>query len=194
MPHKSSLISLAMQALMNQTIRKQRGRNERLALTSEAFLFAVAYQVPAWLLGFLLKFLIPHPGLRAAFVLPGTFVHELLHLIVGVILNGKPVSLSLWPRRANRGQWILGSVGFANLRWYNAMFIGLAPVLAIAVAMLFAPSPNGWSPGANDLKHWAVAAPILAMCTPSTTDLKLALKSWPIICGGMAIVAWRMFW
>lgn len=59
-------------------------------------------------------------------MLPGTLVHELLHLLVGLLLNGKPVSLSLWPRKASQGRWILGAVGFVNLRWYNAVFIGLA--------------------------------------------------------------------
>jgi hypothetical protein len=122
-------------------------------LTNDTLLFSLAYQVPPWLLGILLKLLIPHPAFRAIFVLPGTFVHELLHLLVGMIMNGKPVTISLWPRRVGQGHWILGAVGFANLRWYNAMFIGLAPLLAILVAMLLAPSPSGWSPQVTDLKH-----------------------------------------
>ncbi len=150
-------------------------------MTIDALLFALAYQVPPWLLGILLKLLIPHPTFRAIFVLPGTLVHELLHLLVGLIMNGKPVTISLWPRRVGQGQWILGAVGFANLRWYNAMFIGLAPLLAILVAMLLAPSPLGWSPQMADFKYWAMATPILAMCWPSSIDWKLALKSWPII-------------
>lgn len=64
-------------------------------LTHETLPFALAYQVPAWLLGLLLRRLIPHPAIRALFVLPGTFIHELLHLMVGLVLNGKPVTISL---------------------------------------------------------------------------------------------------
>ena len=161
-------------------------------MTTDALLFALAYQVPPWLLGFLLEFLIPNPALRAIFVLPGTFVHELLHLIVGVIMNGEPVSFSLWPRKGPRGQWVLGSVGSTNLRWYNALFIGMAPLLAVAAVMLFAPSPNTWTLGSTDFKQWLITAPILAMCTPSAMDFKLALKSWPIICAAIALVAWRL--
>jgi len=167
-------------------------RDSELALTADAFIFALAYQVPPWLLGLLLKLLTPHPVARAVLVLPGTFVHETLHLIVGLIVNGKPVSVSLWPRKVNHGQWILGAVGFANLRWYNAVFIGLAPLLAVAGAMLLAPPLGGWSLGLEDVKRWAIASPILAMCMPSATDLKLALKSWPILCAGVAVVVWRM--
>jgi hypothetical protein len=162
-------------------------------LTSDTLLFAFAYQVPPWLLGLLLKFVIPHPAIRAIFVLPGTFVHELFNLLVGLIMNGKPVSISLWPRRVSQGQWILGTVGFANLRWYNAMFIGLAPLLAIVVAMSLAPSPQGWSPQVADIKHWVLAAPILAMCLPSSTDLKLAMKSWPIFGMALIFLSWRLF-
>lgn len=159
-------------------------------MSTDAIVFALAYQVPPYLLGMLLKWLIPHPAIRAVFVLPGTLIHELLHLVVGLILNGKPVSLSLWPRRVNHGQWVLGCVGFENLRWYNAVFVGMAPLLAFAGAMLLAPSPRGWSPKISDLQHWAIAAPVLAMCLPSGVDLKLSLKSWPIIC---VLVTWLVW-
>ncbi|NVO06861.1 MAG: hypothetical protein HXX19_13430 [Rhodoferax sp.] len=84
-------------------------------------------------------------------------------------------------------------MGFANLRWYNSVFIGLAPLLALAVAMLLAPSPVAWSPGMEDCKHWAVAAPILVMCLPSATDWKLAMQSWPILCAALALLGWHLF-
>jgi len=150
-------------------------------MTTDQFLFALAYQMPPCILGLLLKWLIPIPFLRILFVFPGTFVHELLHLVVGLLLNGKPVSMSLWPRKIGASQWVLGTVGFTNLRWYNAMFIGMAPLLAIAGVMLMAPEGKGWSPGMSDIQQWAITTPILAMCLPSTVDLMLSLKSWPII-------------
>lgn len=167
--------------------------NGKQSVTTDAVVFALAYQVPSCLLGMLLKWLLPHPAIRAFFVLPGTFVHELLHLSVGLILNGKPVSISLWPRRVGHTQWVLGSVGFANLRWYNAVFIGMAPMLALVGSMLLAPPARGWTPHIADLQRWAIAAPILAMCLPSTVDLKLSLKSWPILCGLVGGLAWGIF-
>jgi hypothetical protein len=162
-------------------------------MATDALIFSILYQVPSLLLGLVLNALIPHPAIRAIFVLPGTFVHEFLHLIVGLILNGKPVSISLWPRRVGHGQWVLGTVGFANPRWYNAVFIGLAPLLAFVGAMLLAPAARGWSPQMSDLRHWAIATPILAMCVPSTVDLRLSLKSWPILCGMVAWFTWSGF-
>ena len=150
-------------------------------VSTDALVFALLYQVPAWVVGQLLKWLLPHPLVRAILLLPGTFVHEFLHLAIGLILNGKPRSISLWPRRVAHDQWILGSVGFVNLCWYNAVFIGLAPLLAVAGLMVAAPSAQGWALQVSDFQRWAVTAPIVVMCMPSTVDLKLCLKSWPIL-------------
>lgn len=36
-------------------------------------------------------------------------------------------------------------------------------------------------------------APILAMCLPSSVDLKLTLKSWPLLCTVMALLVWIVF-
>lgn len=155
--------------------------------------FALAYQLPALLLGVLLRATVRQPMLQAVFLLPGTLLHEVLHLLVGTLLNARPVSMSLWPRRAGNGQWILGSVGFVNVRWYNAVFIGLAPLLAIVVLVLLAPPlpEHGWHPQREDLQRWLLATPVLAMCLPSSTDLKLALKSWPLFCALAGLLALR---
>lgn len=140
--------------------------------------FSVAYQVPSVLVGLVLTALIPHPLLRALFVLPGTMVHELLHLIVGAISNAKPVSFSLLPQKASGGQWVLGSVGFTNLRWYNAALVGLAPLLAPLIAVFFAPAYEHWSVSKMDFAYWAITGPIFAMCLPSGVDVRLATRSW----------------
>lgn len=59
--------------------------------------------------------------------LPGTFVHEMSHFIVALILRGEPDSLSVIPHRDGR-RVTLGAVGFARLTWYNAAPIALAPL------------------------------------------------------------------
>jgi hypothetical protein len=157
--------------------------------------FALAYQVPALVLGVLMRLLIRRPVFQAVFLWPGTLVHEALHLAVGTVLNGRPVSISLWPRRVGPAQWILGSVGFVNLRWYNAVFIGMAPLLAIGVVVLLTPPlpAPGWAPQQADFLRWLLGAPVLATCLPSSTDLKLAMKSWPLFCGVAALVALRYY-
>lgn len=152
--------------------------------------FAVAYQVPSVLVGLLIKALIPHPLLRALFVLPGTLVHELLHWLVGTITNAKPVSFSLLPRKTAGGQWVLGSVGFTNLRWYNAALVGLAPLLAPLIALFFAPVYANWSVSKVDFEYWAITGPIFAMCLPSGVDIRLATRSWFPVCVMACAAIW----
>jgi len=71
------------------------------------------------------------------FVLPGTIMHELSHFIVGLVLNGKPTSFSLIPKKEKNG-YTLGSVGFKNITFYNSIFIGLAPLLLLPLSIFFA--------------------------------------------------------
>ena len=66
-------------------------------------------------------------------VLPGTFAHETCHLLLGLVLNGKPAGFSLLPRRAGGG-WEMGSATFSHLTWYNAFFVGMAPLLLLPAA------------------------------------------------------------
>ena len=70
--------------------------------------------------------------------LPGTFMHEFMHLFFSLILNGKPVSFSIIPKKKNilnldgkiiGYQATLGSVGSKNITWYNGAFIALSPFL-----------------------------------------------------------------
>lgn len=74
---------------------------------------------------------------KIVLLLPGTILHEFLHFIIGLLLNGKPVGFSLLPKKTKSG-YILGSVGFKNITFYNATPIALAPFLAlIPVIYLF---------------------------------------------------------
>ena len=68
------------------------------------------------------------PLLFALFIWPGTVAHELLHFFAGWITGAKPVSLSIIPHRNPEGGWVLGSVAFARLRWWNSVPVGLAPL------------------------------------------------------------------
>ena len=161
-------------------------------MSTQQLIFAILYQAPAIALGLVLSVLIPSPPLRAIFVLPGTLVHELLHFIVGLILNAKPTSFSVWPRKRGTSTWTMGAVGFANLRWYNAVAVGLAPLLAPIAALWFAPSGASWSLQLDDLKYWAFAAPILSMSLPSWTDIKICFYSAVPIAVCVALGYWLL--
>ena len=128
--------------------------------------------------------------------LPGTLCHELCHWVLGKLLNGQPVRFSVLPRREGRG-FILGSVGFANLRWYNAFFVGLAPLLLLPLAYgLFL-----WRLDAKPVLGWPEAAMVFLLANlvfaslPSGQDLRIAARSpigWLLLTAGLAWGAWGL--
>jgi len=113
--------------------------------------------------------------------LPGTFMHELMHLIASFISFGKPTNFSIIPKKNNSGI-TLGSVSSSNMTWYNAIIISLAPFLLYFIAyylMKILPSIH------NELYYYATLyfiANLLFAGTPSSTDWKLAFKkSWILL-------------
>ena len=129
--------------------------------------------------------------LLSLLALPGTFCHELCHWVVGKVLNGQPVHFTVIPRREGRG-YVLGSVGFVNLRWYNAFFVGMAPLLLLPAAyLLFL-----WRLGARPVLGWPEVAMVFLLASlvfgaiPSVQDLRIAGR-WPL---GWFLLAGGLFW
>ncbi len=111
--------------------------------------------------------------LHALLVLPGTLLHELAHWIIATLLGGQPTSLSVVPGRTEHG-WRLGSVGIARVRWFNALPIGLAPLLLAPIAVLALIHAS--RADAASWVHWAllyVASSAAVSCLPSLQDLKV---------------------
>ena len=127
-------------------------------------------------------------------VLPGTICHELCHLGVGVLLRGQPRRFSVAPRREN-GSYVLGSVSFARIRWYNAFFIGLAPLLLLPLAyggfsLLEHASGFGWKEGLGLF----VVANLLYASWPSWQDVRVAARSpigWLLLAAGVVWLGFR---
>ena len=65
--------------------------------------------------------------------LPGTVLHECAHFVVGILLNAKPVSFSLFPKKVD-DHYVTGQVGFSNLKFYNALPVSMAPLLLLFAA------------------------------------------------------------
>ncbi|MBK9797705.1 MAG: hypothetical protein IPP58_14685 [Holophagaceae bacterium] len=134
--------------------------------------------------------------LCALLALPGTLCHEASHWVVGRLLNGQPAGFTVIPRREGRG-FVLGSVALRNLRWYNACFIGLAPLLLLPLAYgLFL-----WRLGGNPDLGWPEAAMMYLIANllfgalPSWQDLRIAARSpisWLLLVGLLAW-GWRQF-
>lgn len=91
-----------------------------------------------YIIGVILAILVLFRQIKGNFILysigtlPATFFHELTHLFISLFLNGRPVSFTILPKRVERENSVfyeLGSVGSANITWYNGIFIGLSPFL-----------------------------------------------------------------
>lgn len=68
--------------------------------------------------------------LRALVWWPATFVHEMAHLLLGVVFRADPVDIALWPKRVpGTHQVTLGHVKFRRLTWWKALPVALAPLL-----------------------------------------------------------------
>ncbi|WP_243303657.1 hypothetical protein [Geothrix oryzisoli] len=122
-------------------------------------------------------------------VLPGTVCHELCHWAVGHLLNGRPVRFTVLPRREGRGL-VLGAVTLSNLRWYNAFFIGLAPLALLPAAY----GLLRWRLGDHPVLGWPEAAMVFFLANlvfgsvPSWQDLRIAARSpigWVLLVGAL---------
>ncbi len=64
---------------------------------------------------------------------PGTILHECMHYLVGMFLNARPCNFTIFPRRDLDGNYVMGSVGFTNVTFYNAFPAAMAPLLLLPI-------------------------------------------------------------
>ena len=125
------------------------------------------------------------------FTAAGTLCHELAHFSVGLLTNAEPIGLSVIPKRIKKPRagpnaghnWELGSVTFANLRWYNAAPSALAPLLVLGLpfAVAWWRTRHGLVFEPVDLALALLLAPQFLSFWPSPVDWRLAARSWPWI-------------
>jgi hypothetical protein len=131
----------------------------------------------------------------ALLALPGTIAHELMHLVVGLVLQAKPRAFSIWPRRNSNG-WTLGSVAFGNISLLNGAFVTFAPLVLLPVAWLclvhvlmplWVENRWGWW-----LAGGYLAATALFAALPSFQDLKVGAPSLLlyVALGGLLLLAY----
>lgn len=171
-----------------------------LTVHSAELLRMALYLAPVTALALLLRIATNAHPVFFLFTVAGTLCHELAHFSVGLLANAEPVGLSVMPRRIGRtkragGQdaWELGSVTFANLRWYNAAPAALAPLLVLAGPLTAAwwRTQPGMHYGATDLALAFLLAPMLLSFWPSPVDWRLAARSWPYLLIGLSAgLAW----
>lgn len=132
-----------------------------------------------------------NPTVFALIAWPGTLSHELAHYAIGIILGAKPASMGLLPKSMGNGQWQLGYVEFTNMRWWNAPWTAMAPMLLAPLSLVLAyvwVYPV-WQQG--DFTSAAIAlyfcATLLQASWPSSVDFEVAFPGLLVI--GL-IVAW----
>lgn len=134
-----------------------------------------------------------HPTIFALVSWPGTTAHELAHGLVGLFLGAKPCSFSLLPKDMGNGQWQLGAVGFSNLRWWNAPWTALAPMLLAPLSVILTTewAYPVWHSGDSLGGAWRLGLCVLFLQAswPSSTDLKIAAPGIAIL-AVLAIILW----
>lgn len=134
-----------------------------------------------------------HPTVFALVAWPGTLAHELAHAAVGAVLGAQPTSMTLWPKSLGDGRWQLGGVGFTNLKWWNAPWTAMAPMLLAPLSLTLA---LVWAYPAWASGDIFAAAPALYVCAtmlqaswPSSTDFEVAFPGLVVI-GAVVALVW----
>ncbi|MBR2299043.1 MAG: hypothetical protein IJ870_00520 [Alphaproteobacteria bacterium] len=107
----------------------------------------------------------------------GTLLHEMSHFLVGLFLNAHPSRFDLFPKKQGGG-YVMGSVGFQNIRFYNAVPASLAPLLLLVIGYYF----NIWFfknihvNYLNYILYLFLQTIIIENAIPSSTDFKVAFS------------------
>ena len=107
--------------------------------------------------------------------LPGTILHESMHFIVGLILNAKPCNFTILPRRGEKG-YVMGSVGFTNITFYNAIPASMAPLMLLPIGFYLNRYflPNMAPTITNYILYVLLQTIIIENAMPSSADFKVA--------------------
>ena len=108
--------------------------------------------------------------------IPGTFLHELMHYLVGLLMNAQPCNFTVFPRRDMEGNYVMGSVGFRNVTFYNAVPASMAPLLLLPIGFCINRYvlPNMNPTFANYTLYVLLQTIIIENAIPSRADFKVA--------------------
>ena len=128
----------------------------------------------------------------------GVVLHELAHYGVALLLGGRPTRFSVWPKRTADG-YLFGQVVCSRVNGFNALPIGLAPLILLPLAWMidrqfflhFPVTP--W----NYLVYLFVLVIVIENALPSSADWRLvrhypmALVLWGCV---LAFLVWQRQW
>lgn len=107
--------------------------------------------------------------------IPGTILHELTHFLVGLMLYARPCNFKILPQRTIEG-YVMGSVGFRNVTFYNAVPAALAPLLLLPIGFYINRYllPEMTPTLINCILYILVQTVIIENAMPSKADFKVA--------------------
>ena len=123
--------------------------------------------------------------------IPGTILHEMMHYIVGLVLNARPCNFTIFPRKSPDGYYVMGSVGFRNVTFYNAVPSAMAPLLLLVIGFYL---PLMRPTMLNYVLYVLLQTIIIENAMPSGADFRVAgmyLKG--ILLYGFLLVALLVF-
>lgn len=124
--------------------------------------------------------------------LPGVALHELAHLLAGILFRAAPRDFNLLPER-NRvdNGWTLGSVVFGRVTAFNALPIALAPLGLMPLAFYVCHYWFTWLPPTlpNTLALYAVVFILIYNALPSRQDLRVACNGKSVLLYGTVAAA-----
>jgi len=128
--------------------------------------------------------------------LPGVILHELAHLLAGLLFRAQPESFNLIPQRRVDGRWTLGSVAFRRVTALNAVPIAFAPLALVPLAYLLFNIWFDWLTVslANTLLLYGVLFILVANALPSRQDLRVA-ANWRslLLYGASGALLWYLW-
>ena len=137
----------------------------------------------------------PDAGLFSPASLAGTVGHVLLHWLVRTLSLASPVKDSLIPKFHRDGSATFGFVEFSNIRWYNALRVGFAPLLALptAIGLVYYRSIQIPPLSLREIAWSYVAASLTYSSLPSSADVGIVLSKPAgllFYLGSAAILCW----
>lgn len=119
--------------------------------------------------------------LSALVNVPGTLLHETMHFLVGAFLNAHPCNFTIFPRRDLDGNYVMGSVGFRNVNFYNAFPSAMAPLLLLPIGFMVNEYVLPILPATllNYVLYILLQTIIIENAVPSGADFRVAFSSLP---------------
>lgn len=108
--------------------------------------------------------------------IPGTILHEFMHFFVGMLLNARPCNFTIFPRRGEDGSYVMGSVGFRNVTFYNAVPSAMAPLLLLPIGFYLNRYylPTMHPTFVNNVLYVLLQTIIIENAMPSGADFRVA--------------------